>query len=130
MPKPRSSSSGRRRQDRRREARIINEIVVDAYKESERALGWYYHLENQLRFPFAATCKARRTTSPLKAGESVTITGLASEEDCDADIIVRVRWNDRSLGVPLSQLEPQSVDASTAEAVADWHYWCSMGYRF
>lgn len=104
--------------------------MVDAYNESERALGWYYHLENHLRFPFAATCKTRRTTSPLKTGESVMITGLASEEDCDAEIMVRVRWNDRSLGVPLSQLEPQSADASTAEAVADWHYWCAMGYRF
>jgi hypothetical protein len=128
MPKPRSS--GRPRQDRRREARIINEIVVDAYNESERALGWYYHLENQLQFPFEATCKARRTTSPLKIGQAVTITSLAPEEDCEADIVVLARWNDRPLGVPLKQLEPQRVDAGTAEAIADWHYWCSMGYRF
>ena len=127
MPKPRSS--GRPREDRRREARIINEIVVDAYNESERALGWYYHLENQLQFPFEATCKARRTTSPLKIDQAVTITGLAPEEDCEADIIVLARWNGRPLGVPLKQLEPQSVDAGTAEAIADWHYWCSMGYR-
>jgi hypothetical protein len=130
MPKPRSSASGRRRQDPRREARIINEIVVDAYNESERALAWYYHLENQLQFPFEATCKTRRTTSPLKVGQAVTITGLAPEEDCEADIIVLARWNDRPLGVPLKQLEPRRVDAGTAEAIADWHYWCSMGYRF
>jgi hypothetical protein len=83
MPKPRSSPSGRPRQDRRREARIINEIVVDAYNEIERALGWYYHLENHLQFPFEAACKARRTTSPLQVGESITITGLAPEEDCE-----------------------------------------------
>jgi hypothetical protein len=34
-----------------REDRIHNEIVVDAYGPEERALGWYYYLENQMRFP-------------------------------------------------------------------------------
>jgi calcium binding protein len=130
MPKPRSTSAGTRREDRRRETRIINEIVVDAYSQDERALGWYYYLENHLRFPFEATCSTRRATSPLKAGESVTITSLAPEDDCGAEIIVLTRWHDRPLGVPLSQLAPKRVDASTAEAIADWHYWSTMGYRF
>jgi hypothetical protein len=39
MPAPKRSPT--------REARIINEIVVDAYTESERAMGWYYYLDNQ-----------------------------------------------------------------------------------
>ncbi len=31
-----------------RERRIAMEIVVDAYDEQERALGWYYYLEDKL----------------------------------------------------------------------------------
>jgi len=36
---PRSQSPSRRREDPRREARIVNEIVVDAYGSNERAMG-------------------------------------------------------------------------------------------
>ena len=108
----------------------MEEIVVDAYGPDERALSWYYHLEYHLRFPFEATCITRRATSPLKVGESVTITGRAPQDYCDTEIIVLTRWHDRPLGVPLSQLAPQGVDADTAEAIADWHYWSAMGYRF
>jgi hypothetical protein len=48
-----------------REDRIDNEAIVDAYGPEERALGWYYYLENQLRFPFDARCIATRVVSPL-----------------------------------------------------------------
>jgi Calcium binding len=37
-----------------REARI-NEAIADAYGPEERALGWYYYLENQSRVPFEAS---------------------------------------------------------------------------
>jgi hypothetical protein len=130
MPKRRSTRAGAGREDRRREDRIINEIVVDAYSPDERAMGWYYHLESRLQFPFQAQCSKRRTTSPLKVGETVTITGLAPEDDCGAEIIVLTRWHERPLGVPLSQLVPNAVDAGTAEAIADWQYWMAKGYRF
>ena len=42
------------------------EIVVDAYTSDERAMGWYYYLKGNLRFPFAATRIKRRATSPFK----------------------------------------------------------------
>jgi hypothetical protein len=45
-------------------------------------------------------------------------------------MIVLIRWHDRSFGVPLSQLQPHDVDAATAEAIADWHYWLATGNRF
>ncbi len=35
-----------------REHRIEMEVVVDAYNEEERAMGWYCYLEEQLTFPF------------------------------------------------------------------------------
>ncbi|MGB5103432.1 MAG: calcium-binding protein [Steroidobacteraceae bacterium] len=116
--------------NRVRERRIEQQIVVDACGPDERALSWYYYLENQLRFPFEAICHTRRATSPLNIGDSVTITGLAPDDDCGGEIIVLTRWHERPLGVPLTQLAPQQVDPGTAEAIADWQYWTAMGYRF
>jgi len=49
-----------------REERIHNEIIVDAYDEEERSMGWYSYLEDQLSFPFIARCTMRRAISPLK----------------------------------------------------------------
>jgi hypothetical protein len=112
-----------------REARIINEIVVDAYTESERAMGWYYYLENTLRFPFQARCVRQRAISPLRRGEEVTVVGMAPEDECMHEMFVRVRW-ERPLAVPLSQLMPRRVDAETRRGVEDWHYWLAQDYVF
>jgi len=51
------------KQDKHREQRIEQEIVVDAYDAEERAMGWYAYLENQVRFPFAGKCTAPRARS-------------------------------------------------------------------
>lgn len=61
------------KEDKVREDRIIMEIVVDAYSEEERAMGWYYYLEDKLGFPFEAKCIATRATSPLVVGEKVRV---------------------------------------------------------
>ena len=50
--------------DEAREHRIVMEIVVDAYDEQERAMGWYYYLEGKLNLPFRARCATRRSVSP------------------------------------------------------------------
>ena len=92
-------------------------------------MGWYYYLESKLRFPFQAQCLKRRAISPLRIGEIVIITGMAPQDDCASDVIVRTRLDRRTFGVPLSQLKPIKVDAATAEAIADWQYWCRMGYQ-
>lgn len=47
------------------------EIIVDDYNEDERAMGWYYYLEETLRFPFKARCIRKRHVSPLSVGEEV-----------------------------------------------------------
>ena len=36
--------------DADREERIYNEAVVDAYSPEERAMGWYYYLDDKYRF--------------------------------------------------------------------------------
>jgi len=114
----------------RREARIEQEVVVDAYTSDERAMGWYYYLEGKLRFPFTATCIKRRATSPFKIGEPLSITGLAPEQDCMSEIIVITQYHGRPLGVPLAQLRPRKVDLATKQAIEDWHYWVAMGYQY
>jgi Calcium binding len=51
------------------------DIVVDAYGEEERALSWYYYLEENLSFPFRARCMTVRSISPLQVGEEVEVVG-------------------------------------------------------
>ena len=107
------------------------EIVVDAYDEQERAMGWYYYLQDQLRFPFTATCIARRSISPLKVKDEVEVIGIPGEEECEHEMFVTIRWEKEGLAVPLSQLKPiADTDKKTQQAVEDWHYWVKMGYQF
>ncbi len=116
--------------DDAREQRIDMEIVVDAYDEVERALGWYCHLESTLQFPFRAECTGERATSPLEKSEKVEVTGMPAETECEREMFVNVNWKRRTLAVPLSQLKPVGADDETREAVADWHYWVAQEYRF
>jgi Calcium binding len=113
-----------------REHRIDMEVIVDAYDEQERAMGWYNHLDDKLAFPFQARCIAERRSSPLKRGEVVAVTGMAPEEDCEHDMLVDVQWQGRRLAVPLSQLQGAAVDEASQEAIEDWHYWVARGYQF
>lgn len=121
--------AGKRREPDR-EARIENEIVVDAYDASERAMGWYYYLEEQLQFPFTARCIKARPISPLKVGDEVDVTGMAPEEECEREVFVMIRWERRGLAVPLSQFRGVATDAPTRQGIEDWHYWVNQGYEF
>ncbi len=120
----------KRKKDPFREDRIHNQAIVDAYGPEERAMGWYYYLENQLRFPFEARCIAAKIVSPLNKGQTVRVLCMAPEEACSADMLVLIRWQGRRLAVPLSQLAAVDVDQSTVDAIGDWHYWVMQGYRF
>lgn len=113
-----------------REHRISMEVIVDADHEIEQAMGWYYYLDDRLKVPFPAVCIARRSSSPLKVEEPVQVLGMADEEDCEHDMMVRVEWRADELAVPLAQLRPLSSDPLTVQAVADWHYWVARGYEF
>ncbi|MBC7449208.1 MAG: calcium-binding protein [Hymenobacteraceae bacterium] len=126
-----------------REERITMEIIVDAYDESERALGWYYYLQDTLQFPFRAACAEKLAKSPVRVGQQVTVIGMPDEAECEDEMFVYVRWppepgepadaaeDDDGLAVPLRQLQPLAeVDEETTEAVADWHYWVRQGYSF
>jgi hypothetical protein len=113
-----------------REDRIRNEAIVDAYGPEEQAMGWYYYLENKIRFPFQGRCIATKMVSPLKKGETVEVLRLAPEDACETDMLVLIRWQGRKMAVPLSQLVAIHPDESTDEAIGDWHYWKAQGYLF
>lgn len=67
----------REKKDEAREDRIAMEVVVDAYGEEERAMGWYYYLDDKLNFPFLARCVTKRVISPLRVGDEVEVLQMA-----------------------------------------------------
>lgn len=119
-----------RKIDKTREHRIEMDIIVDAYGSEERAMGWYYYLEDKLEFPFQAKCIRERPASPLKKSEVVDVIAMAPEEECQHDMFIQIRWEGRKLAVPLAQLNGVSGREDTKEAITDWHYWVAMGYQF
>lgn len=113
-----------------RERRILQEIVVDAHDEAERAMGWFSDLDDRLQSPFTARCITKRAISPLRVGDEVDVISMAPEAECAREMFVMIRWERDGLGVPLSQLKPLAADDETASAIADWHYWIARGYQF
>ncbi len=113
-----------------RENRIAFEIVVDAYDQAERAMGWYCYLQDNLQVPFKATCRSPRATSPLQVGVELEVVDLAPENDCTSEICVLVRFAKSRLAVPLEQLACHALDEQTCQAVADWHYWVARGHAY
>jgi hypothetical protein len=118
------------RKDPVRENRIHNEVIVDANGPEEQVMGWYYYLEDKIQFPFQARCIAAKVVSPLRKGETVEVQGMAPEDACAAEMLVLIGWHGRTMAVPLSQLTAIDAEDSTAEAIADWHYWVEQGYSF
>lgn len=119
-----------KRRDNDREDRIAMEIVVDAYGPEERAMGWYYYLEETLRFPFTTMCIATRAISPVRVGDEVEVTEMAPEDECEHEMFVMIRWERPGLAVPLSQLKGIGTDPSTRQGIEDWQYWLKQGYEF
>jgi len=120
----------KQKENKTREQRIMNEATVDAYGEIERALGWYYYLEERIAFPFTGECIEKRGISLLRKGEQVEVIGMSDEDDCMHEMFVQIKWQGREMGIPLAQIKPLNVDKNTIEAIEDWHYWVTMGYMF
>jgi len=120
----------RPKRDPVREDRIHNEAFVDANGPEEQVMGWYYYLDDKIRFPFQAQCIAAKAVSPLLKGETVEVRGMAPEEVCASDMLVLIKWHGRTMAVPLSQLQAIKGSKATNEAIADWHYWVAQGYCF
>jgi Calcium binding len=114
-----------------REERITMEIIVDCYNVCEQAMGWYYYLEDTMKFPFLALCVEKRGSSPIKTGQEVQVIGMADSDDCEHEMFVKIIWDgDDTLDIPLSQLQAPEANKKTKEALEDWHYWVDQGYSF
>jgi hypothetical protein len=59
--------------------------MADANGPEEQAMGWYYYLDDKIRFPFQAKCIAAKLVSPLRKGEAVAVQGMAPEDACERD---------------------------------------------
>jgi hypothetical protein len=59
------------KKDDLREHRIDMEVVVDAYNEQERAMGWYYYLQDKLAFPFQGKCIVEKRSSLCNVEKSL-----------------------------------------------------------
>jgi Calcium binding len=70
-----------------RENRIHDEAIVDANGPEEQVMGWYYYLDDKIRFPFQAKCIAPKVVSPLRKGETVEVQRMAPEDACSADML-------------------------------------------
>ncbi len=115
--------------DKDREERIDMDIVVDAYNAGERAMGWYYYLQDKLGFPFTAKCIKLRAISPLRPGDIVTVVGMGGEDESEREMFVSIKWDSDTLAVPLMQLAVIDAEEETFEAVLDWNYWVDRGYE-
>ena len=116
-------------EDELREERISMEVEADAHDDEERAMGWYYYLDDKIHFPFMAKCIKIAAKSPLHEGELISVLQLAPEDECRQEMFAEIEWQDRKFCVPLVQLQPMDVDDQTQEAVEDWHYWMDRGYE-
>src|SRR5439155_24151597 len=68
-PKGTVATMAKRKKDPLREDRVQNELIVDAYGPEEQALGWYYYLENKIRFPVQAQPTMEGLAVPLVVNE-------------------------------------------------------------
>lgn len=109
-----------------REERIDYEIVVDAYDEEERRMGWYYYLQDNLNFPFSA--KWLKGKNP--EGRDVTVIDLSSIDDYSHDMFVEVEYEEDQYSARLKDIQPLDVNEATQTAIEDWKYWLERGYEF
>ncbi|MEH2285173.1 MAG: calcium-binding protein [Nostoc sp.] len=120
--------------EEKREHRIKTEIIVDAEDKEDRAMGWYYYLEETLNFPFLAkwTKKGRKSASIEE--KQVEVVGMAPDEECLKDMFVEVAYingkDEDVYSAKLSEIAAIDADSETQEAIADWLYWIARGYKF
>ncbi|WP_193194378.1 calcium-binding protein [Nostoc sp. MG11] len=120
--------------DENREHRIKTEIIIDAEDKEERAMGWYYYLDDTLNVPFMAkwTKKGRKSTSVEE--KQVEVLGMAPDDECLKDMFVEVVYPDGKdedvFSARLSEIVAIDADSETQEALGDWHYWLARGYKF
>lgn len=121
--------------DETREQRIETEIIVEAGNDKEeRAMGWYYYLDDTLNFPFNAKLKKKARKTGVIEEKQVEVLAMAPDDDCLKDMYVEVVYpggdDEDIFSAKLSEIEAIDADEDTQEALADWQYWLARGYKF
>ncbi|MEH2145240.1 calcium-binding protein [Nostoc sp.] len=120
--------------DINREDRIQTEIIVDAEDKEDRAMGWYYYLEEALNFPFLAKWTKKGRKSAATEEKPVEVLGMAPDDECLKDMFVEVAYingkDEDVYSAKLSEIAAIDADSETQEAIADWLYWIARGYKF
>lgn len=115
-------------EEKKREERIENEVVVDCYNSEEQLSSWYYYLEDKLDFPFEAIWKSAEDS----VEENVRVIAMSDFLDCEdeKDMIVEIEFEGEILEVSLFEIFNPKANHETVEAIEDWHYWVNSGNRF
>jgi Calcium binding len=120
--------------DEIREHRIKTEIILDADDKEERAMGWYFYLDETLNIPFMAKWTKKSRKSSAVEEKQVEVLGMAPDDECLKDMYVEVVYPDGKdedvFSAKLSEIVAIDADSETQEAIADWYYWLARGYKF
>ncbi len=115
-----------------REERIDMNIIVDAYNEEERRIGWHCYLDNCWDEPFQARLITKGNRRNPQKWQQVEVLGMASEEDCRRDMLAEIRLQEGDLEdvltAPLVDLDPLDANDTIQQAIGDWQYWCDRDY--
>lgn len=114
--------------DKKRDARIEDEIIVDAYDDEEVASGWYHYLQDTLEFPFRAYV---RMENPEQANLLilVTVLDMADIRFCSVRAIwfrAHVKLSRWYFYIPASEIMEVEAGKETVQALADWKYWIKL----
>lgn len=114
--------------DDKREDRIHNEIIVDAYGDEEVKSSWFIYMKDTLSFPFKAELMVKKRSGE-KVRQKIDVLALAGDESFGHDMMVEIAYTEDIIMVPLSELQNIKAKEEVKEAIADWKYWKSR-YRF
>ncbi|MEA5580957.1 calcium-binding protein [Nodularia harveyana UHCC-0300] len=120
--------------DENREHRIKTEIIADAEDKEDRAMGWYYYLDDNLNVPFMANLRQKSRKTSAVEEKKVEVLGMAPDDECLKDMYVEVVYphgqDEDVFTAKLSDLVAINTDKETEDAIADWHYWLARDYKF
>ena len=110
--------------DEERENRIIHEVIVDCYDDSEEQMGWFYYMYDGLTFPFNGLANIP-TTSGKTVQKKVKIMKIdpKSEEGNPIRIGVTENGSRQISFISLEDLSRVETSDENLDIINDWLYW-------
>lgn len=120
---------GKKKSDISRRNRIEYEVIVDCYDEYEMAMGWFYYLNDNLKFPFKASIVGDIKIDSLQEGDSIIVTEFinSSKDDVSMYNFLPTVWIEKGehiYDIPLVNVKSVDCDDDTFNTIEDWRYWC------